>query len=38
MDKLTEDNLIKLAKDGDEVAQETIFNSYKQLVSHVARH
>lgn len=38
MDKLTEDNLINLAKNGDEQAQETIFNSYKQLVSYVARH
>lgn len=38
MDKLTEDNLIDLAKNGDEQAQETIFNSYKQLVSYVARH
>ena len=38
MDKLTEDNLINLAKNGDEQAQETIFNSYKQLVSYVERH
>ena len=38
MDKLFEDNLIKLAQKGDESAQETILNSYKQLVTHIARH
>ncbi len=38
MDKLFEDNLIKQAKNGDEQAQEQLFNSYKQLVNHVARH
>lgn len=38
MDKITEDNLIKLAKSGNEQAQEELFNNYKQLVSFVARH
>ena len=38
MDKLSEDKLIELAKNGNEQAQEKLFNSYKQLVSFVARH
>ena len=38
MDKLFEDNLIRQAKNGDVQAQETILNSYKQLVNHVTRH
>ncbi len=38
MDKLSEDNLIKLAKNGDAQASEQLLNNYKQLVSSVARH
>lgn len=38
MDKLSEDNLIKLAKSGDEQANEQLLNNYKQLVIFVARH
>ncbi len=38
MDKIAEDKLIELAKQGDEKAQEQLLNSYKQLVSFVARH
>ena len=38
MDKLSENNLIALAKSGDEAAREQLFNNYKQLVSAVVRH
>lgn len=38
MVKKSEDKLLELAKNGDEKAQEQLFNNYKQLVSFVARH